>query len=188
MGCPVSHRRRARCDAADPWPALAVPTTSRCARFAQRLKIGAEPKGGLVRPGNTLATCTGGSLARRDHHTPGERCGGPAAPVLLLASVLASVTQTKSAGKASCFASSHNVTRAVAQASVLALHRCSSAGRETTLTPSATSHRNPIAQTAIRRPREPGYVQDGAREAAIVSAGAASHNIPSGPTAESTTT
>jgi len=31
-------------DAAVPWPALAVPTTSRCARFAQRLKIGAELK------------------------------------------------------------------------------------------------------------------------------------------------
>ena len=75
--CPTAGVRAG--DAADPWPALAVPTTSRCARFAQRLKIGAEPKGGLVRPGNTLATCNGGSPAHRDHHAPGERYGDTAA-------------------------------------------------------------------------------------------------------------
>ena len=33
------------------------------------LKIGADHEGGLVRPGNTLATRNGGSLAHRDHNT-----------------------------------------------------------------------------------------------------------------------
>ena len=90
-------------DAADPWPALAVPTTSSCARFAQRLKIGADHEGGLVRPGNTLATCNGGALAHRDHNAPGERCGGPTAPVLLHASILRTASllceAKKTAGK-----------------------------------------------------------------------------------------
>ena len=93
-------------DAADPWPALAVPTTSSCARFAQRLKIGADHEGGLVRPGNTLATCNGGSLAHRDHHAPGERYGDTAASgfSLVLVCLYTSSCLQKNRGKAAVVA------------------------------------------------------------------------------------
>ena len=102
----------------------------------------------------------------------------------LLVCLYASSCLQKTAGKLLLLQLTRRFARRC-KARTLPLQRCSCAGRETFHAPSATSRGNPIAQTCHKTPARARYVQDGARKAAIVSAGAASHDLPSRPTAES---